>query len=121
MAPGHTENLVIEARLNPSDVGYVRVGQPALAKISTYDYMRYGGLDGKVVDISPDTHTDSNGNPYFRLVVRTDRTYLGDGPGEFPITAGMQAVVDVHTGTKSVLRYLITPVLKLKNESFRER
>jgi len=115
------ENLIIEARLNPVDIGYVRVGQTATTKISTYDYMRYGGLPSKVIDISPDSNTDASGNAYFRLVVRTDRNYLGGGPDEYPISSGMLASVDVHTGKKSVLRYLLTPVLKLKNESFRER
>jgi len=115
------EKMVVEARLNPADVGYVRVGQSATTKLSTYDFVRYGALDGKVIDISPDSHSDGEGNAYFRLVVQTDRNYLGNTPGDLPITSGMQATVDVHTGTKSVLRYLLTPVLKLKSESFRER
>jgi adhesin transport system membrane fusion protein len=115
------EDLVIEARLNPVDVGYVRAGQPTVVKISTYDYVRYGGLDGEVVDISPDSHTDSDGNTYFRIVVRTEKNFFGENAGELPISPGMQATVDVHTGRKSVLRYLLNPILKLKYESFRER
>jgi len=115
------ENLVIEARLSPTEVGYVRVGQPALVKISAYDFIRYGGLDGKVIDISPDSHTDSDGNTYFRLVIKTVKTYFGDQPNLLPISPGMQATVDVHTGKKKVIRYLLTPVLKLKYEAFRER
>jgi adhesin transport system membrane fusion protein len=115
------ENLVVEAKLDPVDVGYVRVGQPAVIKISTYEFVRYGGLDGEVVDLSADSHTDQEGNTYFRLVVRPDKVHFGETAGELPITAGMQATVDVHTGRKTVLRYLLTPVLKLKNESFRER
>ncbi len=114
-------SLVIEARLNPTDRGYVTVGQSASVKISTYDYSRYGGLDGKVIMLAPDSSTDEKGQPYFRIVVKTDKTYLGDKEGDFPITPGMQASVEVHTGQKSVLEYLIQPVLKLRHEAFRER
>lgn len=116
------DELVVEARLSPVDRGYVRVGQPATVKISTYDFVRYGGLDGKVERIAADTNTDqATGQPYYEVIVRTDKTYLGDKAGELPITPGMQATVDIHTGSQSVLRYLIKPVLKLRNEAFRER
>ena len=115
------DSLVIEAKLNPTDVGYVSVGQPVVVKISTYDFVRYGGLDGEVFQLSADAHSDADGLIYFRVVARTDRTYLGDAPGDLPITPGMQAQVDIHTGRKSVLSYLLKPVLKLKDEAFRER
>ncbi len=115
------DQLVIEARLNPQDVGYVREGQRATVKISTYDYIRYGGLDAVVTLVSPDSHQDESGNTYFRVVAETDRSYLGDQPGDFPITSGMEAMVDIHTGTNSVLTYLLKPVLKLRHEAFRER
>jgi adhesin transport system membrane fusion protein len=115
------ENLVIEARLNPVDVGYVSAGQPAVVKVTTYDYIRYGGLDGKVVNVAADASLDRTGQPYFKVVVQTDRAYLGDQPDLYRIAPGMQATVDIHTGTKSVLNYLVTPVLKLRHEAFRER
>jgi len=116
------DELVIEARLSPVDRGYVRVGQKAVVKISTYDFVRYGGLDGVVERIAADTNTDqATGQPYYEVIVRTQKTYLGEQAGELPITPGMQATVDIHTGTRSVLNYLIKPVLKLRNEAFRER
>jgi adhesin transport system membrane fusion protein len=115
------ETLVVEAKLNPTDVGYVRVGQPTVVKITTYDFARYGGLDGKVIYLSADSHTDERGNTFFRVISQTDKTFLGSGPGEFPIAPGMQATVDIHTGDRSVMEYLIKPVLKLKTEAFRER
>ncbi len=115
------DNLVIEAKLNPTDVGYVRIGQLAVVKITTYDFVRYGGLDGEIINLSADSYTDQNGATYFRVVVRTDRNYLGDKPGDFQISPGMQAQIDIHTGTKSVMSYLLKPVLKLKGEAFRER
>ena len=115
------DNLVIEARLDPTDVGYVRVGQPAVVKISTYDFVRFGGLDGEIINVSADSYTDQDGATYFRVIARTDRNYLGDEPGDFQISPGMQAQVDIHTGSKSVMNYLLKPVLKLKGEAFRER
>lgn len=115
------ESLIIEARLNPTDIGYVEIGQRATVKLSTYDYIRYGGLDGKVETVAADTSVDPNGNHYYKVVVRTGKSYLGDISGSLPIIPGMQATVDIHTGDKSVIEYLITPVLKLKHEAFRER
>ena len=115
------ENLVIESRLNPVDRGYVRVGQDATVKITTYDFVRYGGLKGKVIHISADADMDQRGVSYFRVIVQTDKAYLGDQPGVWPISPGMQATIDIHTGKKTVLEYLIRPVLKLRHEALRER
>jgi adhesin transport system membrane fusion protein len=115
------EKLVVEARLSPVDVGYVRSGQPAVVKVSTYDFVRYGGLDGTVINVAADSTVDRNGAPYFRVVVETEKSYLGDTPGSNSIAPGMQATVDIHTGTKSVLQYLVEPVVKLRHEAFRER
>ena len=115
------DKLVIEAKLNPTDIGYVRIGQPVVVKISTYDFVRYGSLEGEVIDLSPDTHVDQNGETYFRVIASTDKAYLGDEPGDYPIAPGMQAQIDIHTGSKSVLAYILNPVLKLKSNAFRER
>ncbi|MEX2311720.1 MAG: HlyD family type I secretion periplasmic adaptor subunit [Rhodospirillales bacterium] len=115
------DKLVVEAKLNPIDRGYVTVGQAATVKISTYDFARYGGLKGAVIRVAPDSTTDEDGVPYFRVVVRTDKNYLGTNEGDLPITPGMQATVDIHTGKKSVMDYLIKHVQKLRDEAFRER
>ncbi len=115
------DKLVVETKLDPIDVGYVRKGQPAVVKLLTYDFVRYGGLDGTVINVAADSSVGRDGVPYFRVVIETDKPYLGDRPGQLPITPGMQAIVDIHTGTKTVLDYLITPILKLKGEAFRER
>jgi adhesin transport system membrane fusion protein len=115
------ENLVVQSRLSPIDRGYVSEGQNATVKISTYDFARYGGLKGTVIQVAPDTSMDENGQPYFRVVVQTDKNYLGREEGSLPIIPGMQATVDIHTGKKSVIDYLIKPVLKLRHEAFRER
>ena len=116
------ERLVVEAKLNPTDIGYVRIGQASTVKISTYDFSRYGGLEGHVVSISPDSHIDaSTGQSYFKVIAETDKNYLGEIPGELPIAPGMEATLDIHTGTKTVIQYLLKPVIKVKSEAFRER
>ncbi|MFA7430039.1 MAG: HlyD family type I secretion periplasmic adaptor subunit [Rhodospirillaceae bacterium] len=115
------DDLVVEARLNPMDRGYVREGQEATLKISTYDYARYGGLKGEVILVAPDSTVPENDEPFFRVVVKPEKYFLGDRPDEYQISPGMEATVDIHTGTRSVLDYLIKPVLKLKHEAFRER
>lgn len=115
------ENLVIEAQLEPVDIGFVKAGQDATVKISTYDFRGYGGLAAKVILVSPDSLTTQDGQTFFRVIAQTDKDYLGEVPGQNPITPGMEATVDIHTGTKPVLFYLIKPVLKLRDEAFRER
>jgi len=115
------DDLVVEARLNPVDRGFVRTGQKATVKIDTYDYSRYGGIEGEVISVAPDSTIPDNAMPYFKVVVRTDKPYLGEEGEGLNISPGMGATVDIHTGTKSVMEYLIRPVLKLKSEAFRER
>ncbi len=119
VVPMH-DQLQIETKLSPADRGYVTVGQPAEVKITAYDYTRYGGLKGTVVQVAPDTTVMSNGQAFYRVIVETEKSSLGPN-GTLPITPGMVAMVDIHTGERSVLRYLVTPVLKLKAEAFRER
>jgi len=117
-----SDKLVIEARLSPLDRGYVNPGQPARAKISTYDFVRYGALSATVTQVAPDASTDTKtGTPYFEVIVETDKAWLGAEAGSLPITPGMQATVDIHTGTRTVMDYLLKPVLKLRDEAFRER
>lgn len=116
-----SDRLVMEGRLSPTDRGYVEEGQRAVVKVTAYDFVRYGGLDGTVVHVAPDSSTNEQGLPYYRVVVETDKTDLGDKANPLPIRPGMQAVADIHTGSKSVMLYLIKPVLKLRHEAFRER
>jgi membrane fusion protein, adhesin transport system len=115
------ERLVVQAKLNPTERGFITEGQKAVVKISSYDFARYGGLDGEVIRVGADASIDEDGSPFFRVIVSTDRNYLGDEEGDLPITPGMQATVDIHTGKKSVMDYLIRPILKMKHEAFRER
>ncbi len=104
-----------------TDRGFVRAGQNALVKIDTYDYARYGGIEGKVISVAPDSTIPENSQPYFKVVVTTAKPYLGEANEGLTIAPGMGATVDIHTGTKSVMTFLLRPVLKLKAEAFRER
>ena len=115
------DTLVIETKLSPIDVGYVGVGQKADVKILTYDFLRYGSLNGIVKNVAADTSTDFKGEPYFRVEIETDRNYLGKDVGSIPITPGMQAEINIQTGKRSVFDYLISPVLKTHHAAFRER
>lgn len=116
-----SNELEITAKLNPKDRGFVEAGQRAVVKITTFDYARYGGLEGVVERVSPSTNVDPNGGTFYEVVVRTNLTYLGKEEGQFQITPGMEATVDIHTGTRTVLDYMVRPVLKLQHEAFRER
>lgn len=115
------DTLVVEARLNPMDRGFVKEGQEATVKIDTYDFVRYGGIDGTVISVAPDSTVPENAPPYFKVVIKTPKPWLGEESDGNLISPGMGATVDIHTGTKSVMDYLIKPVLKLKHEAFRER
>jgi membrane fusion protein, adhesin transport system len=114
------EALVIEVTLNPADRGYVSVNQPALVKLSAYDYFRYGGLEGKVTAIAADTDAGKNEEPFYRVTVSTHKSWLGPSPGQLPITPGMVGEIDIKAESQSIFWMLIKPVLKLKHEAFRE-
>jgi membrane fusion protein, adhesin transport system len=121
------DQLLVEAQIKPSDVAFIRPMQPATVKISAYDYAIYGGLSGHVERVSPDTIKDEDRSrqgradaSYYRLVVRTDKSVLSAGGKTFPIIPGMTATVEVRTGEKTILSYLLKPVLKAR-EAFRER
>lgn len=115
------ETLVVMARLNPVDRGYVRLEQNAQVKISAYDFFQFGALDGKVIQIAADANRGPEGQPYFEVVVETKGGYRNKRGEDLIITPGMQATVDIHTGTTPVLTYLLKPFLRLKHEGFRER
>ncbi len=114
-------DLVIEARLSPADRGYVVAGQKARAKISTYDFTRFGALDGTVVQISPDSLTDAEGRPYYQVLMQPERVYLGRDATEQPLMPGMVATVDIKTGQKTVLQFLTKPLVAMGGGALRER
>jgi adhesin transport system membrane fusion protein len=116
------DRLVVEARINPADIAQVGVGQRAVVKLTAFDFMRYGGLEGQVTQVAADADQDQQtGAFYYRAIVETDRVAFEVEGGPKAIIPGMQAVVEVHIGDKTVMEYLIQPVLKLRHEAFRER
>ncbi|AJI89054.1 type I secretion membrane fusion, HlyD family protein [Yersinia rochesterensis] len=117
------EQLLIETRINPRDIAYIRPGLSATVKITAYDSSIYGNLEGVVETVSPDTLQDEvkRDQFYYRIYVRTNRADLTNKAGKlFPILPGMVASVEIKTGQKTVLDYLIKPLNKVK-ESLRER
>ncbi|WP_136477614.1 HlyD family type I secretion periplasmic adaptor subunit [Pseudomonas sp. DG56-2] len=115
------DNLLIEAKVRPQDVAFLHPGQQAMVKFSAYDYTIYGGLKAKLELISADTVTDDKGNSFYLIQVRTDKNHLGGDKKPLLIIPGMTATVDIITGHKSVLDYLLKPVLKARTEAMRER
>jgi adhesin transport system membrane fusion protein len=115
------DSLLIEADLGPRDIAFVRPGEPASVKISAYDYVIYGALKGEVVRIGADTIATQEGAEFFRVVVRTEKSYLGSEDDPLPISPGMIASVDIQTGEKTVLSYLAKPILRAQVEALRER
>lgn len=115
------EQLLVEARVLPKDIGFLHPGQSAIVKLSAYDFTIYGGLQGTVERISPDTVEDDKGNSYYMARVRTDRNHLGEDAYPMPIIPGMQASVDIVTGNQTVLQYLLKPILRAQQSALRER
>lgn len=115
------DRLVVEAKIDPMDIGHVAVGMPATVKITTYDFVRYGGLEGRVVSVGADIEQGEQGEQFFTAEIETDNAYLERDGRRYPIQPGMQATVDIHLGEKTVLDFLIQPVLKMRYEAFRER
>ncbi|MFD2237972.1 HlyD family efflux transporter periplasmic adaptor subunit [Aureimonas populi] len=117
------DQLLIEARISPRDIAFIHPGQAANVKVSAYDYAIYGGLEGEVTTISPDTIQDEVDREtyYYRVFIKTQADALVNSAGrQFPIVPGMIATVDIHTGAKTVLDYLVKPFNKA-GEALRER
>jgi len=110
--------LVLETKIQPKDIAFITLDQPATVKLTAYDYTIYGTLEAKVVGIAADSVVDDKGNAFYIVRVRTLQSSLGKG---LPIIPGMVAQVDIMTGKKTVLSYLLKPVLKARSYAFTER
>jgi len=115
------DELVAEVRLSPRDIGHIRPGQPAKLKFVTYDFARYGAVDGILKSVSATTLFDDDGQPYYKGIVRLNQSYLGDDPDRNPIAPGMTLSAEILIQDRSLLQYLLKPVYRGINESFRER
>jgi len=112
------DTLILEVQITPKDIGFLRPGQPAMVKFSAYDFAIYGGLEAEVFLIGADSVLDEKGNAFYHVRVRTHKPSLG---ANLPIIPGMVAQVDVMTGKKTVLSYLLKPVLRAKANALTER
>ncbi len=115
------DNLLIEARIRPSDIAFLHPGQKATVKVTAYDFSIYGGLPGKVERISADTLKDERGQTYFLVEIVTPKTNLGTKEKPLKIIPGMVVSVDIITGKKTILSYILKPILKAKQNALTER
>ncbi|MCL6268389.1 HlyD family type I secretion periplasmic adaptor subunit [Sansalvadorimonas sp. 2012CJ34-2] len=113
--------LLVEAKINPKDVAFLQTGDKAIVKLTAYDFSIYGGLEGKVDHISADTITDEQGESYYIVRIRTEKSHLGTDKEPLEIIPGMHAQVDIVTGKKTIMSYLLKPVLKARANALTER
>ena len=116
------DQLLIEAEIRPADIAFLHPGQKAMVKLTAYDFSIYGGLEAELEHISADTITnDEDGKSYYMIRLRTKKNYLEKNGAKLNIIAGMTADVDILTGKKSVLDYILKPILKAQQRALRER
>jgi adhesin transport system membrane fusion protein len=115
------DQLLVEARVRPGDIAFLHPGQKAMVKITAYDFSIYGGLEGELVDISADTITNEKGESFYRVRVRTKETQLKRKGQILPIIPGMVAGVDIMTGRKTVMEYILKPFIKTMQGAMNER
>jgi len=115
------DELIVEARIMPKDVGHVHLGQHTDVKIDSYDSSRFGSIDGTVKQISATTYLDEKNNPYYRAEISLNQTWVGDNPEIMKIIPGMTAMANIETGSKSVLDYLLRPISRGFSNAFSER
>lgn len=115
------DTLLIEAKVRPSDIAFIHPGQPATVKLTAYDFAIYGGLEAVLEFISADTITDERGEQFFKIQVRTKQNHLGTDDNPLPIIPGMIATVDVMTGQKTVMDYILKPLKRAQQTALSER
>jgi adhesin transport system membrane fusion protein len=115
------DQLLVEARIRPKDIAFLYPDQPAMVKITAYDFSIYGGLPGKVVGISPDAVTDEKGESFYHVRILTTENSLKRKGEVLPIIPGMVATVDILTGEKTVMEYLLKPFVKTLDSALNER
>lgn len=115
------DQLLVEAQINPKDIAFLYPDQPAIVKITAYDFSIYGGLEGKVINISPDAVTNEEGESFYNVRILTEENALKRKGEVLPIIPGMVASVDILTGEKTVMEYLLKPFIKTLDNSMNER
>ncbi|QLF94317.1 HlyD family type I secretion periplasmic adaptor subunit [Pseudomonas sp. ABC1] len=115
------DSLLVEAKIRPQDIAFLHPGQEAIVKFTAYDFTIYGGLQAKLEQISPDSITDEEGNSFYLIRLRTDKNHLGSEEKPLVIIPGMVASVDIITGRKTILSYLLKPIIRARADALRER
>ncbi|MGY0218462.1 HlyD family type I secretion periplasmic adaptor subunit [Endozoicomonadaceae bacterium StTr2] len=115
------DNLLVEARVNPKDIGFLATGMRAVVKFTAYDFAVYGGLEGTVDHISADTIQDEKGESYYLVRVRTSESHLGSEDNPLEIIPGMRSNIDIMTGKKTIMGYLMKPILRARSNALTER
>ncbi|MEA3498705.1 MAG: HlyD family type I secretion periplasmic adaptor subunit [Campylobacterota bacterium] len=115
------DSLLVEAKVKPSDIAFLFSGQAAKVKFTAYDFAIYGGLDGKVIKISADTEVDRDENSFYKVLIKTDKNYLVKNEHKLPIMPGMIVSIDILTGKKTIMDYILKPILRAKQYTFTER
>jgi adhesin transport system membrane fusion protein len=119
------DTLLVEARVRPADIAFLRTGQDAVVKLSAYDFAIYGGFPATLEQIGADTLTpDKPGEraeSYYLVLVRTRGSTPNGAAAPLSIMPGMVATVDIHTGKKTVLHYLLKPIIRARDAMLRER
>ena len=120
----NSENLLIEAKIDPKDIAFINPMQKAIVKVSAYDFTIYGGLEGKITNISADSIIDKEskeGKSYYKVTINTNKNFLEKNGVKLPIIPGMIANVDIITGKKTIMDYILKPILKIKQNSLHEK
>jgi adhesin transport system membrane fusion protein len=115
------DSLLVEIRIHPRDIAFIYPDQRAVIKVTAYDFAIYGGLVGRVVRISPDSITEPDGRTYYQVWIETDRNYLGTKEAPLKLIPGMVVHAEIVTGKKSILDYILRPLLRTKENAFKER
>lgn len=115
------DTLLVEAQISPKDIGFLQVGMKSVVKLTAYDFAIYGGLEGVLEHISADTIKDDKGESFYVVRIRTEDTHLGTKNKPLEIIPGMRTNVDIITGEKTLMEYLLKPIMKAKQNALTER
>ncbi len=114
-------DLLAEVKVSPNDIGHIKVGFPVIVKITSYDFSRYGSINGTVTGLSATTFADQRGHTFYKGMITLEKNYVGNNPQQNLILPGMIVNADIITGEKSLLSYFLKPIYKALNSAFRER
>jgi HlyD family secretion protein/adhesin transport system membrane fusion protein len=115
------QDMKVDAKVLPRDVGHLKVGQKVRVKVTTFDFARYGAINGELSSISATSFLNDKGEPYFKAQVKLGKSYVGDEPGMHTVTPGMTVQTEIITGDKTLLQYMLKPIFTQVRQSFHER